>query len=341
MKRAALTLLALAIVLTACGAPASESSAEATPAPTVYPASGRDLLVQPTEYTLPPDGTPQPVRPQDDPLLDGFELPDPGFEPESYWVSEPYGVQGQALLLMRSLDGGAQFRCWHSCYTLHGNGIVERDLSTQTFAAKAGGDGVFDIFIDRDDNLCLSVNGDKLTITYPEEEIYADYPENFYRCGYEDARAAWRNMPYNSEARIPLPATSSQEEILSMPGVVQTGEDSYRLGDLSFVYRENHALEYVSVTGPGTGFSVRGLDVGSSAADLLASFPSGIADFDPATDGWTVLYGTDGFNSSRAEFIPGYEGQRCFYLLDNAYSHVFFYVNEEGTIERIVYSRFL
>ena len=341
MKRAVLILLALTVFLTACGTPASESSAEVTPVPTVYPASGRDLLVQPTEYTLPPTGTPQPVRPPDEPLPDGFELPDPGFEPESYWLSEPYGEQGQALLLMRSLNGGVQFRCWHNCYTLYSNGPVERNLSTQTFAAKAGGDGVFDIFIDRDDNLRLSVNGDKLTITYPEEEIYADYPKNFYRCGYEDARAAWRNMPYNSEARIPLPATSSQEEILSMPGVVQTGEDSYKLGGLSFFYRENHTLEYLTVTARGTGFSIRGLDVGSDAADILASFPSGIADFAAAKGGKTAMYGTDGFNSSRACFMPDYNGQMCFYLLDNGGSHVFFYLDDGGTVERIEYSNFL
>lgn len=36
-----------------------------------------------------------------------------------------------------------------------------------------------------------------------------------------------------------------------------------------------------------------------------------------------------------------YEGQMCFYLLDAAHSHVFFYLDEEGTVERIEYSNFL
>ena len=57
--------------------------------------------------------------------------------------------------------------------------------------------------------------------------------------------------------------------------------------------------------------------------------------------GETDLYGTDGFNSSRASFMLDYEGQMCFYLLDTAHSHVFFYLDKEGTVERIEYSNFL
>ena len=341
MKRIIPALLSLALVLAACGVPAAENTPAVTPEPTAYPASDSDFHA-PSGHTPPPPGTPQPTRAPDEPLPEGFELPDPGFEPESFWLSEPYGEQGQALLLLRGAgSGGVEFRCWHSCCALYGGGQAERCLSTMSFGAETGADGLFGIYIDRDDEVRLSVDGDTLTITYPEDGLYADYPSRFYRCGDEDARCAWRNMPYNNEARIPLPATSSREEILSMPGVVQTGEESYELGDMAFSYRENYALEYVSVTAPGTGFSIRGLDVGSCAGDILASFPSDIADFAAVKAGETDLYGTDGFNSSRASFMLDYEGQMCFYLLDTAHSHVFFYLDKEGTVERIEYSNFL
>ena len=271
-------------------------------------------------------------------------LPPAGFEPDAYWLAEPYGDGGEALLLSRELaDGGVEFKCWYSVFTVYENeGFSERNLTTDTFSAATSPDGSFCIY-EREGELTLALSGDTLEISYPGDELYSYMPRRFYAVTEDEARSAWRGMPYNREARIPLPNMSSRAQLLATPGIVAIGDsESYQLGGMHFAYRNDYKLEYIQVTEPGTGFSVRGIDVGSSAEEVLASLPGGISEMPcVADDGAITLYGTDGFNSSRAFICQNQTGETAFYLLDCCRSHMYIYIDETGTVTRIEFSYFL
>ena len=312
--------LIIVLLLTACTSPQPASTPEPTAALTPEPTPGTTIasvLATPT-----PD-----------------ILPDAGFEPDSYWLAEPYGDEGEALMMSRQLpSGGVYVKCWHSAYTVFGSGEAysERYLQTSTFTAITGADGAFNAFTSVDGER-LSIEGDTLTVSYADESAAAAYPTRFHRVGEDEARDAWRSMPYNDEARLPLPMTATREWILAIPGVEDRGECFYRVGGLGFSYRDDYHLESVSVTEPGTGFSVRGIDVGSSLEDICENF--GFEASSP-TDTKT-FYGSDGFMGSRAQIWPDESGRNRVYLLDDGRSHVFIYLDDDGTVEEIVYWRFL
>ena len=98
MKRIIPLILAL-LLLAACGAEA----VEATP------------TSEPTEKVSP---TPEPAETSSAvPLVHSeFTLPDPGFEPDSYWLAESFGDRGSGLLLSRENGGDLEFKCWYSQY---------------------------------------------------------------------------------------------------------------------------------------------------------------------------------------------------------------------------------
>lgn len=326
MRRAKLlTALFLALLLTACRSSEQPDAGPSTP--TVVPESQMPEA-EPIELNKqPPD-----------------ILPPAGFEPDAYWLAEPYGDGGEALLLSRELaDGGVEFKCWYSVFTVYENeGFSERNLTTDTFSAATSPDGSFCIY-EREGELTLALSGDTLEISYPGDELYSYMPRRFYAVTEDEARSAWRGMPYNREARIPLPNMSSRAQLLATPGIVAIGDsESYQLGGMHFAYRNDYKLEYIQVTEPGTGFSVRGIDVGSSAEEVLASLPGGISEMPcVADDGAITLYGTDGFNSSRAFICQNQTGETAFYLLDCCRSHMYIYIDETGTVTRIEFSYFL
>lgn len=310
----------MALLLTACAAPQPAASPEAAAAPSPEATPGAPVTSALEAQT--PD-----------------VLPDAGFEPDSYWLAQAYGGRGQALMMSRGLPGGgAEMKCRYSAYIVYGGegAYRERCLETGAFSAKTDAAGAFSLYEDTESGR-LSMEGGELTLSYPDGSVFAAYPARFYRVGEIDARAAWRAMPYNDEARLPLPSTTTREWLLAIPGVEDMGEGSYRLGGMSFSYRDNYKLEYLTVTKPGTGFSVRGIDVGSSLDDICANFG-----FDARLGaGLLTFYGTDGFKSSRAQLYCDESGRNCVYLLDDARSHVFIYLDDEGAVEEIAYSRFL
>ena len=77
MRRLIPLILAL-LLMSACGAEAPPT-AEPTPTPTVEP------TLEPLPESAP------------------ASLPDAGFEPESFWLAEPFGDGGKALLLMSGI----------------------------------------------------------------------------------------------------------------------------------------------------------------------------------------------------------------------------------------------
>ena len=96
MKKLIPLILAL-LLLAACGA-------ETPPAESVEPSSPYNLVT-------PPPQTP-PAEPSDETLSrelpEGFALPQEEFEPAAYYLAEPFGEQGAALLTL-SADG--RFTC--------------------------------------------------------------------------------------------------------------------------------------------------------------------------------------------------------------------------------------
>lgn len=317
-----LAAVCLALLLTACGAPDSPSVGTATPAASVPTTSAPEAEPVALDIQLPEI------------------LPPSSFTPDSYWLAEPYGDGGAALMMLRQLPGGgAELTCRYSVFTTayEGEPYSERSLTTGSFSSTVSQDGSFAIYEVMEAGLLIVLDSGKLEISYPDTETYKYLPRRFYAVTEDGARSAWRDMPYNSEARIPLPATASREALLATPGVEDIGEGSYKLGGMSFSYTDNYRLESVSVTEPGTGFSVRGIDVGSGLDDICGNF--GFSPSSP-TDRKT-FYGSDGFMSSRAQIWPDDSGRSCVYLLDNGRSHVFIYLDDAGVVEEIAYWRFL
>lgn len=319
---AMLSALFLALLLAACGAPDAPDDVQ------TVPTASASVSAAPEAEPVALD-----IQPPD-------ILPPAGFAPDSYWLAEPYGDSGEALLMLRQLPGGgAELTCWYSVFTIayEGEPHSERNLTTGSFGAAVPPDGGFGIYEGMEGELSLCTDGGELEICCPDTEPYRHLPRRFYSVTEDEARSAWRDMPYNSETRIPLPVTASRDALLATPGVEYRGEGLYKLGGMSFSYTDNCWLESVSVTEPGTGFSVRGIDVGSGLEDICANF--GFSPSSPADR--KTFYGSDGFMSSRAQIWPDESGRNCVYLLDDGRSHVFIYLDDAGVVEEIAYWRFL
>ena len=116
MKKSIPLLLALVLLITACGAPSEEVTPSPTPAEsiapveTAEPAATLELPTVPSYYTQPR------------PVPEWLDFPDDGFTVENYCLAEPFGVCGRALLLTGTDgDGNARFKCRYASYSLEYN----------------------------------------------------------------------------------------------------------------------------------------------------------------------------------------------------------------------------
>ena len=150
------------MLLAACGA---EIAPTETPEPVVTantaPASPMDLRTPPVE-------TPRPTQSED--LLNRvvqvvLALPDTGFEVSSYWVAEPFGDGGQALLLLGGQGGEVSFECRYSEWYRYEEQTFT-DMLCGCFDSTGGAE--------------ISVYGDVLTVSYPDE-AEGPRPERFNR----------------------------------------------------------------------------------------------------------------------------------------------------------------
>lgn len=160
MKRLVPLILAL-LLLTACAAEAPPEVSAPTPEPTP--------TVEPT---------PTPV-----PTSAPASLPDAGFEPESFWLAEPFGDGGKALLLMAA-DG--RFKCWYSSWHEH----PEIDWINLT-----GGS-----FTEAEAE--AAAEGEALTLEYAESWD-SPRPERFAAATYEEALAAFPTCPTTTRSFYP------------------------------------------------------------------------------------------------------------------------------------------
>ena len=246
--------LALALLLLpACGEGAP--SAAAPPAPAAE-------LITPGPASV-PDATVSPEAASCRAVPDTMALPDTPFEPESYWLAGPFGDGGQALLLM-SADG--RFKCWYN-YFFEEPGTGWEDIVGGSFTEAEA---------------AASVDGETLALEYCSASD-KPRPERFTAITRAEALRAHRDMPYNDELSLPVPTRAGRADWEAMPGVrliEQMGNFisyEYLGADVSYeLWDGTLSLSGFTAESPDFPFSVRGVGIGSSGEDVLASFPSDV-----------------------------------------------------------------
>ena len=321
MKRIVPLALAL-LLLAACGAEPAEATPTSEPAETVSPTP------EPTETSC---AVPL--------VYSEFTLPDPGFEPDSYWLAEGFGDRGSGLLLSRENGGDLEFKCWYSQYVTATDLMYDPAiLGCYSFGGcVAPGEAVPLRGIDV--SASYSVDGDTLAFSYSKASMSA--PLKFYRVSEEEALEAFRNMPYNEEYTLPegLKSYIAHDELLALPGIVQLDEETYEYeGATLYVFDSYEGMDYigsVTVDEVGAGLGIRGIKVGCTAQDVLSCFPSGMEYEEYVlTEENVVFYGTD-INISSLGRIYTFNGRRTI-LCGNGYSSVRFFIDDNGVVEAIM-----
>lgn len=290
MKRVITILIALILVLSACGAP----EAEVTPTPEATP---NPVTPKPTpEPTPTPEPEPTPSEPPElimsRPMPANFSLPVTDFEPESYWISEGFGYRGQALLLLSS-DG--RFKCWYDYYEEVPDILFGSEYALRLKSVTESGGAV-------------SIDGDTLTL-----ELYDDNgtaPEAFRRAEYGEALEFYRDMPLNDEVKLPLPPETTVEELAAMPGAEQLDETRWQYNGMRIMFEDDGyggtRIDRYYTTERNTGLSVRGADIGDYIDFVKQRFPESEGD---------VLYGD--IHGARGNFMYSDQGHATLVYADN------------------------
>lgn len=266
MKRLLPIILAL-LLLTACAAEAApEGSAEPTPESTPPEQTVHDL---PRYYTEPR------------PVPEELDFPDDGFEIEEYYLAEPFGICGRALLLRgRNAAGRERFKCRYFSYVPEGGEYVLRGASADE------GSGAY-----------IQEQSGALLAFVPCLAEGVTGPEVFYPVDRETALRAWRDMPFFDEIALPLDRRMIEARLEALPGVGKLGEHEYEYEGVRISCREfstrNAAYIYSFYSeSPGAPLSVRGLSIGESTlSEALERFPCQREDYTPGLMGGP-LYGT-------------------------------------------------
>lgn len=308
MKKLCL-LLALLLLLSACGAPA-QTPAEPEPEPSaeVTASPGREPAAGPLE----PDSAGETVdvrKPVPIPSDMGAPLPEQEFDVDSVWgTPEP---DGRVMLLLSAESGGMVSGA------LYDAGRLEDDLAatlrveeleeildgTQAravkFTVQSGGDGRF---YDRANGISLTIDGD--TLSFDDGELTA----NLVRLTREEAPIAWARMPlFEEEVKVSAPLEGRLDDLLKAYGEAITfGEyrsyfelETDEFGMFGPVWEASGGVEMYSVFSYWSydngehRMSVRGIETGDSAAEVAARFPNGgyLPDCDDR-GGFGQLYGT-------------------------------------------------
>ena len=265
MKRIIPLILAL-LLLTACGeeqqyaALAEPTPAEMAETPDIASADTQDAAASPEAE---PASLPQYFT-QPRPVPEALGFPDYGFTVEEYYLAEPFGLSGRALLLRGTDEGGGErFACRYISYAPEDGYHVLLGESVEGGAEELG----------------VREQGDALMVSVPWLAEGVPAPEVFYPVGREAALRAFRDMPYLDESELPLDRGMSEARLAGTPGVVRAGEHEYEYEGVTISCREfwtrkaGYIYSFYSAT-PGAPISVRGLKIGESTlADALERFP--------------------------------------------------------------------
>ena len=328
MKKSIPLLLTLALLLTACGAPSAEVTPSTSPEPTpvesaepadaAEPATTLELPTVPSYYTQPR------------PVPEWLDFPDDGFTVENYYLAEPFGVCGRALLLTGTdEDGNARFKCRYASYLLEYNepfGLeyflrgVCVDESSARLEERA--DGAVEL----------------LGALPVAEGVWA--PGVFHPVSRDEALRVYRDMPCIDEAELPLDRHTWMTMLDRMEDVNQTGELTYEYRGVEircepfWTGKSGYIASFSSST-PGAPLSVRGLRIGESTLeDALAAFPYMYEEYSPEL--WSIpLYGSIG--GLRGELNHSDQGSPCIVLEDND-SFMRLSFDENGILSNVFWS---
>lgn len=300
MKRLLPLILAL-LLLTACAAEAApEGSAEPTPVPTPESTPPEQTVHDlPRYYTEPR------------PVPEELDFPDDGFEVEEYYLAEPFGICGRALLLRgRDAAGRERFKCRYFSYVPEGGEYVLRGASADE------GSGAY-----------IQEQIGALLASVPCLAGGVTGPEVFYPVDRETALRAWRDMPFFDEIALPLDRRMIEARLEALPGVGKLGEHEYEYEGVRISCREfstrNAAYIYSFYSeSPGAPLSVRGLSIGESTlSEALERFPCQREDYTPGLMGGPLygtwddgLYGEPGMSDQGSLFLQ-FQGDESFLLL--------------------------
>lgn len=185
-----------------------------------------------------------------------------------------------ALLLM---SGDGRFKCWHSSWREHpehGGLYLVGGSFTEAEAEAAA-------------------EGEALTLEYAESWD-SPRPERFSAASYEEALAAFLDMPYNDEVVLPVPERISRADWEATPGVTPLEADEwYRhyeyLGAVVTYecWGDTLTLDGFTSETPDFPFTVRGLGLGSTLDEVFSRFPdvSSVQWSDP--ERYRCIYGGD------------------------------------------------
>lgn len=295
VKRMIPLILAL-LLLTACGeeqqyaAPAEPTPAERAETPDVTSAETPDVTASPEAE---PVSLPQYFT-QPRPVPEALDFPDYGFTVEEYYLAEPFGLSGRALLLRGTDEGGGErFACRYISYAPEDGYHVLLGESVEGGAEELG----------------VREQGGALMVSVPWLAEGVPAPEVFYPVGRETALRAFRDMPYLDEIELPLDRGMSEARLAGTPGVVRAGEHEYEYEGVTISCREfwtrkaGYIYSFYSAT-PGAPISVRGLKIGESTlADALERFPGPLEEYamgGPLYGGTGGLWGEAGMSDHGA-----------------------------------------
>ena len=289
MKRIIPLILAL-LLLTACGeeqqyaAPAEPTPAEMAETPDIVSADTPEAepVSLPQYFTQPR------------PVPEALDFPDYGFTVEEYYLAEPFGLSGRALLLRGTDEGGGErFACRYISYAPEDGYHVLLGESVEGGAEELG----------------VREQGGALMVSVPWLAEGVPAPEVFYPVGRETALRAFRDMPYLDEIELPLDRGMSEARLAGTPGVVRAGEHEYEYEGVTISCREfwtrkaGYIYSFYSAT-PGAPISVRGLKIGESTlADALERFPGPLEEYamgGPLYGGTGGLWGEAGMSDQGA-----------------------------------------
>lgn len=317
MKRLLPLILAL-LLLTACAAEAApEGSAEPTPVPTPESTPPEQTVHDlPRYYTEPR------------PVPEELDFPDDGFEVEEYYLAEPFGICGRALLLRgRDAAGLERFKCRYFSYVPEGGEYVLRGASA-----------------DEGSGAHIQEQSGALLAFVPCLAGGVPGPEVFYPVDRETALRAWRDMPFFDEIELPLDRRMIEARLEALPDVNKLDEHEYEYEGVRISCREfstrNAAYIYSFYSeSPGVPLSVRGLSIGESTlSEALERFPCQLEDYTPGLMGGP-LYGTwdDGLYgeprmSDQGSLFLQFQGDESFLRLsfdeDEVLSSIFWSTSE-------------
>lgn len=295
MKRIIPLILAL-LLLPACGeeqqyaALAEPTPAEMAETPDIASADTPDATASPEAE---PVSLPQYFT-QPRPVPEALGFPDYGFTVEEYYLAEPFGLSGRALLLRGTDEGGGErFACRYISYAPEDGYHVLLGESVEGGAEELG----------------VREQGDALMVSVPWLAEGVPAPEVFYPVGREAALRAFRDMPYLDEIELPLDRGMSEARLAGTPGVVRAGEHEYEYEGVTISCREfwtrkaGYIYSFYSAT-PGAPISVRGLKIGESTlADALERFPGPLEEYamgGPLYGGTGGLWGEAGMSDQGA-----------------------------------------